>query len=343
MSITVQEMRDLLAGYPAQVLVGNWVVGAVADAGATSVTVVIADTRTASSNGTTPLVGASDTADFTGARILFGRGVETPMNLLAPAPPSTGLSFGFSTTVSAVSTNTSVDPPVTTLTLNDPVPQALAIGDTFTIFRAIRVEVTAPENIADIGGQAVPGNPIGTRGSATPTTAMLAGGDDGTDLHGLKTDTSGRIEESNLYAASAVDGAAKPNGIIQVGGNDGTDAQALLQDTDGTLHTIPSKLGALTPVNSVLITQVAEAATTAFGSFTATATGNATILVIVSAAVNALLTGLGVTGDLNGGTALVANAWYTFQIPVVSGQTYSFQVSAEATVSLTVIYNTTAG
>lgn len=133
--LTRHEWQELLSGYTTSVLVGNWVVGAAASAGATSFTVVLADTRTASTNGTPPLVGASDAANFVGARIVFGRGVETPLNLTDPQPPSTGLNFGVSTTVQSVVTDLSVSPPVTTLTLNDPVPQALAVGDTFTIFR----------------------------------------------------------------------------------------------------------------------------------------------------------------------------------------------------------------
>ena len=133
--LTRHEWQELLSGYTTSVLVGNWVVAAAASAGATSFTVVLADTRTASTNGTPPLVGASDAANFVGARIVFGRGVETPLNLTDPQPPSTGLNFGVSTTVQSVVTDLSVSPPVTTITLNDPVPQALAIGDTFTIFR----------------------------------------------------------------------------------------------------------------------------------------------------------------------------------------------------------------
>lgn len=190
--LTRHEWQELLSGYTTSVLVGNWVVAAAASAGATSFTVVIADTRTASTNGTPPLVGASDAANFVGARIVFGRGVETPLNLTDPQPPSTGLNFGFSTTVSSVVTDFTASPPVTTVTLQDAVPQALAIGDSFTIFRTLAIDVNAPENITEVGGVEVPtdfaGNPAvpithfdqlvqnGTIGSTQ--TGFVASGDE---------------------------------------------------------------------------------------------------------------------------------------------------------------------
>ena len=135
-SLSQHEWRDLLAGYTTRVLVGDWVAGAPADAGATTFAVVMADTADASaaSAGTVPIVGAADAANFTAARILFGRGIEGPM---AAAEPRTGMNFGFSTTVRSVLTTIANNGVATTdLTLTDALPQALSAGDRFTIFAA---------------------------------------------------------------------------------------------------------------------------------------------------------------------------------------------------------------
>lgn len=88
---------------------------------------------------------------------------------------------------------------------------------------------------------------------------------------------------------------------------------------------------------AVLISNAAEAATTAFGAFTATRNATATILAGVSAAATLSLTGLGQTNNLNSG-ALTAGEWYTFQFPLVASQSYSFEVSAACNVALAVLY-----
>ena len=151
--LTRDEWADLLTRYPAAVLEGQWIVNANAASGSTSFTVGLADTNTDPAKTLVPLVGASDAANFVHARILFGPGVVSAGG---------GKNLGFSTTVKSVATDTAT--PATTITLNDAVPQAVTAGDTFTIYRATTVGVTAPENIAQVGGTAVPtdfaGNPV---------------------------------------------------------------------------------------------------------------------------------------------------------------------------------------
>ena len=155
--LTRAEWADLLSRYPAVVLEGQWIVNAAADSGATTLTVGMAETNSDPANTVVPLVGASDAANFANARILFGPGVVSAGG---------GKNLGFSTTIKSVATDTST--PATTITLNDAVPQALTAGDTFTIFRATKVEVTAPENIAQVGGTNVPTDFAGN--AVVPTT-----------------------------------------------------------------------------------------------------------------------------------------------------------------------------
>jgi hypothetical protein len=162
--ISRHEWQELLSGYTTEVLVGNWVVAAATASGSTSFPVVLADTNNPATGsvGTPPIVGPSDAVNFTDARIVFGRGQETPLNPANPTP-STGLNYGFSTEVAGVSTDTSTSPPTTTVTIKDPLPQALAPGDHFTIFRTVNVEANVAQNVNEVGGVAVPtdanGNP----------------------------------------------------------------------------------------------------------------------------------------------------------------------------------------
>lgn len=195
--LTRAEWADLLSRYPAAVLEGQWIVNAAADSGVTTLTVGIADTNSDPSKTAIPIVGASDAANFANARILFGPGVVSAGG---------GKNLGFSTTIKSVATDATT--PATTITLNDAVPQALTAGDTFTIFRATKVEVTAPENIAQVGGtdvptvNGIPSVPVveegsvsaGKPGDAPPSQAQQVAGSDGTDLRVLKTDTDGTAQ-----------------------------------------------------------------------------------------------------------------------------------------------------
>lgn len=157
-TISLEEYRELLSGYSTQVLVGNWVVGKDAAAGVSQFDVVMAETATSTSPGTVPVVGASDAQNFAGSRIVFGRGEETA------APPSgpsatTGLNFGFSTTITNVATTG--DPAVTTITVADDIPDALNAQDSFTIYRPLVVQIASPSSYD------------GTVGSGSTTTELV--------------------------------------------------------------------------------------------------------------------------------------------------------------------------
>lgn len=130
----------------------RWVVNGNQAAG-TSVSVRYANPQTV-----VPLVGASDQKNFVGARIVFGPG--------AGDVPSANL--GFSSTISAIASSVANGVTTTTLTLADAVPNSMNNGDQFEIYTAQEVTVTAPENIAEVGGVAVPTDFAGN--SVVPTT-----------------------------------------------------------------------------------------------------------------------------------------------------------------------------
>lgn len=226
-----------------------------------------------------------------------------------------------------------------TLTLDSALPNTPNVGDPFTILAQMQVDVTTSENVSQWGGAAVEaadanGVPKqqqayteGVAGSAVPTHTLQVGGTDGTDLRALSTDGSGRLN-ANLSQAQGAAGSAVPNQAIQVGGTDGTDLRALAITTGGRLTL---------SANVVSISNVSESASTAFGSFTAPHTGTAKILAGASAAANLSLTANGQTNELG---SLGATTWATFSVPVVSGGSYSFQVSAAVDVSLIVNVST---
>lgn len=215
-----------------------------------------------------------------------------------------------------ITSNTSTD-----LTLSAALPAAPASGDTYDI-RPFGSQV---QDLTAVAGQAVPGSPFGTRGAASPGYALLAGGDDGTNLHGLKTDTSGRIEESNLYATSNDNGSAIKGGGLQVGGSDGTDFRLLALDASGLLR-LSSDLYALASVAN-------PGAATDFASFTAAQSGTATVEILLATAtvlnLHATPSGGvgGQVGSLESGASLPAGEWQTIQFPVSKGATYALQVA----------------
>jgi|GEM_PF-2354872 len=101
-----------------------------------------------------PYVGPADQKNFVGARIVFGPGADG-----APSGNQ-----GFSTTIESVTvTITSGQATSCVLTLTDALPAAVKDGDTFRIWPAQVITVTAPENITEVGGVALPtgqsGNP----------------------------------------------------------------------------------------------------------------------------------------------------------------------------------------
>lgn len=102
--------------------------------------------------------------------------------------------------------------------------------------------------VADTGGRftldAALSGTIQTPGASVPSTAVLIGGSDGTDLRALLTDNLGRLVTSGgtFPAVFGVPGAANPADALQVGGSDGTDLRTLLTDVTGHLLTFDQNL-----------------------------------------------------------------------------------------------------
>lgn len=96
--------------------------------------------------GVVPLIGSSETANYIGASIEF----------------FSGACQGFSSTIDTVVSAGS--PTITTVTLKDNLPAALATGATFIVYDNIQVTATVSENVSQVGGTVVPtddaGNPI---------------------------------------------------------------------------------------------------------------------------------------------------------------------------------------
>jgi hypothetical protein len=93
-------------------------------------------------------------------------------------------------------------------------------------------------------------------GGSPPTHAMYAGGTDGTNLRGLKTDTNGELQVDILtlptatVAGTAADGAAVSGNPVRIGGKDGSgNTQDIATDTSGELQVDVLSLPANASVN----------------------------------------------------------------------------------------------
>ncbi len=153
-----------------------------------------------------------------------------------------------------------------TITLDQALSNTPVAGNPFTILTLMSVDVTASENIAQIGGTGQTGADWTTffqglydaavaAGAAIPTKTLQVSGSDGTDARALSTDATGAVKlaagtnsigavtEASLDDASATPGSAVPAKALQVSGSDGTDARVLKTDTDGTANSDLTKVG----------------------------------------------------------------------------------------------------
>lgn len=184
----------------------------------------------------------------------------------------------------------------TTLTLAAALPAAPVSGDTYNI----RVFGSSVMDVQSIGGESVPGSPIGTSGSIVPSYLTQVGGEDPSgNLHSLATDSSGRQIVSTGPATAdtiPVDTAAA--------------ATTPLLETYGT-----TKAHYTAPANGTMTIGIAlNTATTLSMSHNASAT---------SPSYNAL----------NSGQNLAANAEYALSIPVQKGEILDFEVGAAVTIN----------
>lgn len=193
------DLEEALAHKSTNVLEGNWQVAAAAAAGATQFTVSLVNPA-----AITPNVGPSDAENFVNARLVFWGG-----NVAAGG----ALNRGFSTEIATVASSTASGTLVTTVTVKDAMPAALTVGDSFTIFRTIAVTVTASENIAEVGGTAVPtdfaGNPV------VPTTQFGQLVQDGT-IGATQTGFVSSGDEAS-YLTLTVNGIWRVNGAAYLG------------------------------------------------------------------------------------------------------------------------------
>lgn len=95
----------------------------------------------------------------------------------------------------------------------------------------------------------------------------------------------------------------------------------------------------ITPTGTVIAANEAITADAPFGAFVAAASGSCQILIMASASVRLMLTALGQTGYIDDGYAFGPDAWQAFDFHVVLGQVYAFSITADATVSASLVYS----
>ena len=95
----------------------------------------------------------------------------------------------------------------------------------------------------------------------------------------------------------------------------------------------------ITPSGTVIAKGVTVKADTAFGAFVAVASGSCQILVLTSASVRLTMTALGQTGYIDDGYAFGPGMWQAFDFHVVLGEVYAFAITADATVSASIVYS----
>lgn len=178
--IGIQSLQDSLSTRTRSVAQGNWAVGP----GSTTSTIYAV---LANPFGSAVNLSAAIQAALTDSIMEF----------------TSGLNLGSMREIASITADGAI-------TLDADLNQTPASGDTFTILNAIEVSVTAPENIAEVGGAAVPtvgGVPsvptitegsvaAGVPGGAVPPQAQQVGGSDGTDLRVLKTGTDGTLQQN---------------------------------------------------------------------------------------------------------------------------------------------------
>ena len=170
----------------------------------------------------------------------------------------------------------------------------------------INATVTAPDNIAQIGGWTVPGNPIGSVGSSAPAAAMQMAASDGTNSQTLASDAFGRLTPQ---------------------------PPALVWDASGYAVGVATNVFATgyTPTNTGTVTLT-------IGN---DATGASSVASLVKTANTAPSGGSAGTRifALNGGTALGAGDVYTFTFAATPNNTHNLQFATATTVDITALFD----
>ncbi len=235
-----------------------------------------------------------------------------------------------------------------TITVDTAFAKTPISGDQFILLRPLRLEITAPENVAQWAGtnvadpqgdnvDEVASQPTGIPAILARLTGWTANG-----WSRLKLISATGSLQTRDDATGNV-GSTIPNQALMVGGTDGNDLRAMLTDALGRLTPQP-------PQRLVFISGLAEAANTnilampivppAEGKFTLRMLVSASsTMSIIETPTQAPATGgstAATTGLLNAGNPLSAGIWYEEDYVVGSQANYNFQVGTASTLSLRV-------
>jgi len=205
------------------------------------------------------------------------------------------LGSGSPPTVTTISSNTA-----TALTV-PALPQAPTTGSLLWIFAVATIQANVGENVAQVGGSAVP-----SPGSPYSGPVLPIGGNDGTNARALATDSAGRVL---ILSASAL------SNYIAQGTSVAATTPLLLNYGNTKAHFIPPATGHLT-----LSVAVSAAAVVSISRNAGAATP--------------------IWDAINSGASLTAGAEYAFDIPVDASDTIDFEVSAAVTLNVFKLYFT---
>ena len=248
------------------------------------------------------------------------------------------LGSGSVDTLAVISSNTS-----TSLTVSSALSAAPAAGYAVWIYRIATIQADVAENIAQVGGQNVPGNPIGSTGASAPSIAILSGGTDGTDLRAMKTDANGVLEVQGGYTETSP-GSVAPTRAVQVAGvNKSGDLAVPIVGSDGAfINPTPSTAWWLNQYSAAANTNLLSTAYTppqngriAMRILIPSGGTAATFSVIETPSTTPSTGGstTASTGLLDGGNSLAVGSWYEFTIDVLAQCSYNLQTSIAQTIT----------
>jgi len=248
------------------------------------------------------------------------------------------LGSGSPRTVAQIASNTA-----TSITLSSALSAAPSAGYAVWLYDTATINANIAENIAQVGGQNVPGNPIGSTGAAAPSIAMLSGGTDGTDLRAMKTDANGVLEVQGGYTETSP-GSVAPTRAVQVAGvNKSGDLAVPIVGSDGAfINPTPSTAWWLNQYSAAANTNLLSTAYTppqngriAMRILIPSGGTAATFSVIETPSTTPSTGGstTASTGLLDGGNSLAVGSWYEFTIDVLAQCSYNLQTSIAQTIT----------